>query len=90
MAQVTEPRSSPSSPPGQPNIQDVFLNFARRDRVAVTIHLMDGRSFEARIKNFDKFAVVVEVDGNDQLIFKHAISTIETPRAVANYFSQQS
>jgi host factor-I protein len=90
MAQVTEPRSSSSSPPGQPNIQDAFLNFARRDRVAVTVHLMDGRSFEARIKNFDKFAVVVEVDGNDQLIFKHAISTIETPRAVANYFSQQS
>jgi host factor-I protein len=90
MAQVTEPRSSSSSPPGQPNIQDAFLNFARRDRVAVTVHLMDGRSFEARIKNFDKFAVVVEVDGNDQLIFKHAISTIETPRSVANYFSQQS
>jgi len=90
MAQVTEPRSSSPSSTAQPNIQDVFLNFARRDRVAVTIHLMDGRSFEARIKNFDKFAVVVEVDGRDQLIFKHAISTIETPRAVANYFSQQS
>jgi host factor-I protein len=88
MAQVTEPRSSSSSPSAQPNIQDAFLNFARRDRVAVTIHLMDGRSFTARIKNFDKFAVVVDVDGNDQLIFKHAISTIETPRAVANYFSQ--
>jgi host factor-I protein len=88
MAQVTEPRSSSSPPSAQPNIQDAFLNFARRDRVAVTIHLMDGRSFAARIKNFDKFAVIVEVDGNDQLIFKHAISTIETPRAVANYFSQ--
>ena len=89
MAQVTEPRS-PSSSSAQPNIQDVFLNFARRDRLSVNIRLMDGRSFAARIKNFDKFAVVVEVDGNDQLIFKHAISTIETPRAVANYFSQQS
>ena len=86
MAQVTEPRSSSALP----NIQDAFLNFARRDRVAVTIHLMDGRSLEARIKNFDKFAVVVDVGGQDQLIFKHAISTIETPRAVANYFSAQS
>ena len=83
MAQVTEPRSSSA----QPNIQDAFLNLARRDRIAVIIHLMDGRHFEARIKNFDKFAVVVEVDGHDQLIFKHAISTIETPRAVANYFA---
>ena len=88
MAQVTEPRSSSSS--AQPNIQDVFLNFARRDRLSVGIHLMDGRHLEARIKNFDKFAVVVEVDGSDQLIFKHAIATIETPRAVANYFASQA
>ena len=87
MAQVTEPRSASSA---QPNIQDVFLNFARRDRLTVTIHLMDGRSLEARIKNFDKFALVVEAGGNDQLIFKHAISTIETPRSVANYFAAQS
>ena len=70
MAQVSEPRASLSA---QPNIQDVFLNFARRDRLAVTMHLMDGRSFDARIKNFDKFAVIVEVDGTDQLVFKHAI-----------------
>jgi host factor-I protein len=48
---------------------------------------MDGRSLEARIKNFDKFAVVVEVGGHDQLIFKHAISTIETQRSVQNYFA---
>ena len=87
MAQVTEPRSSA---PGQSNIQDVFLNFARRDRLSVTIHLMDGRHLEARIKNFDKFALVVETGGQDQLIFKHAIATIETPRAVANYFSSHS
>ncbi len=83
MAQVSEPRSSPA----QSNIQDVFLNFARRDRLAVTIHLMDGRHFEGRIKNFDKFALIVEVAGHDQLIFKHAIATIETPRSVSNYFS---
>ncbi len=85
MAQVTEPRSSSA----QPNIQDVFLNLARRDRLTISIHLMDGRTVEGRIKNFDKFALVVEAGGNDQLIFKHAISTIETPRAVANYFAAQ-
>jgi len=84
MSQVTEPRVSSST---LPNIQDAFLNYARRDRVAVTIHLMDGRYFEALIKNFDKFAVVFEVDGGDRLVFKHAIATIETPRAVANYYS---
>jgi host factor-I protein len=83
MAQVTEQRSSSA----QPNIQDVFLNYARRDRLAVGIHLLDGRQFEGRIKNFDRFAVVVEVDGADQLVFKHAIATISTQRSVANYFA---
>ena len=90
MAQVTEPRSSSSSSPAQPNIQDAFLNLARRDRIAVTIHLMDGRHFEARIKNFDKFAVIIEVEGFDQLVFKHAIAAIETRRSVANYFTANS
>ena len=85
MAQVTEQRTP--APSTQPNIQDVFLNLARRDRLSVTISLMNGQQLEARIKNFDKFAVVVEVDGNDQLIFKHAIATIETERSVANYFA---
>ena len=81
--QIREPRPAPP----QPNIQDVFLNYARRDRVDVTVHLMDGRQLDARIKNFDKFAVIVDLDGADQLIFKHAIATIETKRSVANYFS---
>ena len=87
MPQVTEPRPPAAT---QPNIQDVFLNFARRDRVEVTIVLMDGRRLDARIKNFDKFALIVEVESADQLVFKHAIATIETPRSVANYFSSQS
>ena len=87
MAQVIDARSAASA---QSTIQDVFLNSARRDRLSVTIHLMDGRHIEARIKNFDKFALVVESSGQDQLIFKHAIATIETPRAVANYFSPNS
>jgi len=85
MAQVTEQRA----PAAQPNIQDVFLNYARRDRLSVIIHLIDGRQFDARIKNFDRFAVIVEVNGADQLVFKHAIATISTPRSVANYFASQ-
>jgi host factor-I protein len=75
MSHVSEPRA-PSS--AQPNIQDVFLNQARRDRIVVTIHLMDGRNFRGRIKNFDKFVVVFDVDGKDHMAFKHAIATIET------------
>ena len=85
MSQVTEPRTGAS----QPNIQDVFLNHARRERLAVSVHLIDGRQFDARIKNFDRFSVVVEVDGADHLVFKHAIATIATERSVANYFTSQ-
>jgi len=75
MSQATESRASAT----QPSIQDVFLNDARRGRVLLTIHLLDGRYFEGRIKNFDKFVVVFDVDGRDHLAFKHAIATIETP-----------
>jgi len=82
MAQVSEPRPTSSA---QPNIQDVFLNLARRDRLSVVLHLMDGRRLDARIKSFDRFAVIAEIDGSDHLVFKHAIATIETPRAVASY-----
>ena len=82
MAQVSEPRPASSA---QPNIQDVFLNLARRDRLAVVLHLMDGRRLDARIKSFDRFAVIAEIDGDDQLVFKHAIASIETRRALASY-----
>jgi host factor-I protein len=85
MAQVSEPRIS-SAPQ---NIQDAFLNYARRERLSVSLHLMDGRQFDARIKNFDRFAVIVEVNGTDHLVFKHAIATIGTQRSVASYLPSQ-
>ena len=90
MAQVSEPRTTSSNASTAPNIQDVFLNYARRERLTVTIQLMAGELLEGRIKNFDRFAVIVEVGGADHMVFKHAISTIETPRAVANYLSAHS
>jgi host factor-I protein len=86
MAQVSEPRTASA----QPNIQDAFLNYARRERLSVTIHLLDGRVLEARIKQFDRFAVVVEVEHVDQLVFKHAIATIATDRAIPNYLPPRS
>ena len=83
MAQATEPRTA--SP--FPNIQDAFLNHARREHLSVNVHLIDGRQFDARIKSFDRFAVVVEVDGADHLVFKHAIATIATECSIPNYFT---
>ena len=49
--------------------------------------IWNGPVPDARIKNFDRFAVIVEVNGGDQLVFKHAIATISTSRSVANYFA---
>ncbi len=71
----------------QPNIQDVFLNYARREKLAVQIRLMDGSDFDGRVKNFDRFAVIIERDGADHMIFKHAIATIRSPRSISNYYS---
>lgn len=58
------------------NIQDAFLNSARRERVLVAINLMNGSTLSGKIKSFDKFSVLLDVSGQDFLIFKHAISTI--------------
>jgi host factor-I protein len=70
-----------------PNIQDVFLNYARREKLPVHIRLMDGTDFEGRVKNFDRFAVIVEHNGADHMVFKHAIATIRSPRTMGNYYS---
>ena len=85
MAASSEPRAASTSP----NIQDVVLNYARRERLGVTIRLMDGSDFEGRIKNFDRFAVIVEREGGDQMVFKHAIATIATSRALGTYYTHQ-
>jgi host factor-I protein len=77
------------SKPAQPNIQDVFLNYVRREKLTVTIRMMDGSELEGRIKNFDRFALVLDQGGADYMLFKHAIAAIKTPKAVSNYFSHQ-
>ena len=73
----------------QPNIQDVFLNYVRREKLVVSIRMMDGSELEGRIKNFDRFALILDQSGTDHMIFKHAIAAIKTPKSVSNYFSHQ-
>jgi RNA chaperone Hfq len=48
---------------------------------------MDGTEFEGRVKNFDRFAVIIETGGADHMFFKHAIATMRSPRSISNYFS---
>lgn len=59
----------------QINIQDQFLNRVRRDRIRVTVELISGQKIEGTVMSFDNFSIVLRKEG-DQLIYKHAISSI--------------
>lgn len=58
------------------NLQDTFLNQARRERMPVTVFLMNGFQLRGVIRGFDAFAVLVDSEGRQQMIYKHAISTV--------------
>jgi host factor-I protein len=58
------------------NIQDTFLNTARKDKTPVTVYLLSGVKLNGRIRSFDKYSVILESNNQEQLIFKHAISTV--------------
>jgi host factor-I protein len=62
------------------NIQDAFLNTVRREKTTVTVYLLNGAKLTGRIRSFDKFSVLLESGSLEQLIFKHAISTISQSR----------
>src|SRR5450432_1522491 len=63
------------------NIQDSFLNTARKERTNITIYLVSGVKLTGRIRSFDKYSVVLDTNNQEQLIFKHAISTIAMGRS---------
>jgi host factor-I protein len=69
--------------PAAQNIQDTFLNTARRERSSITIYLMSGVKLTGRIRSFDKYSVVLETNNQEQLIFKHAISTVAVGKSHA-------
>ena len=58
------------------NIQDAFLNTLRREKAIITIHLLHGSTLNGRLKSFDKFSVLIDSNGQEFLIFKHAIATV--------------
>jgi host factor-I protein len=71
--------------PAQQNIQDSFLNTARKERHNITIYLVSGVKLTGRIRSFDKYSVVLETGSQEQLIFKHAISTVVIARAAHSH-----
>ena len=65
----------------QPNLQDTFLNHIRKNKVPVTVFLVNGVKLQGVITWFDNFCVLLKRDGHPQLVYKHAISTVmpQTP-----------
>lgn len=64
------------------NLQDLFLNQLRRERIPVTIYLEKGYQYKGLVKSFDNFVILLENDGKQNLIYKHAISSIVPTKAV--------
>ncbi len=67
------------------NIQDSFLNTARKDKAPITIYLLSGVKLSGRIRSFDKYSVVLETNNQEQLIFKHAISTVVLAKGAVHH-----
>lgn len=67
----------------QINLQDSFLNQVRKDNVSVTLYLINGFQLRGVVRGFDNFTVIIESDGKQMLVYKHAISTITPTRPVA-------
>ena len=70
---------------GSINLQDNFLNTVRKDKINVTIYLVNGFQLRGVIKSFDNFTVLIESEGKQQMIYKHAISTLKPAKNVDIY-----
>ena len=66
----------------QLNLQDLVLNTARKERMNVTVFLMNGFQFKGIVRGFDSFVVIIETEGKQQMIYKHAISTVVPPKSL--------
>ena len=74
---------------GNINLQDVFLNQVRKDNTSITIFLVNGFQLRGQVRGFDNYTIVLDSEGKQQMIYKHAISTIIPAKAVNFYQSQQ-
>ena len=65
------------------NLQDASLNYIRREKIPVTLFLMNGFQLRGVVRSFDSFVVLIDADGRQQMIYKHAISTVAPARPVS-------
>jgi host factor-I protein len=66
----------------QNNLQDIFLNNARRNKIQLIIHLLNGFQLKGTVKGFDNFTVILDSDNKQMLIYKHSISTITPAKPI--------
>ena len=71
------------------NLQDVFLNQLRKDKVPAIFILTNGFQFKGIVKGFDSYVVILESEGKQELVFKHAISTISPAKSISILDSEQ-
>lgn len=71
----------------QINLQDAFLNQVRKENIPVTIFLVNGFQLKGMVRGFDNFTVILELEGKQQMVYKHAISTVAPMRAVNTNFN---
>lgn len=64
------------------NLQDIFLNGVRKSRASVIIHLVNGFQLKGVVKGFDSFIVMLDSDGKQMMVYKHAITTITPSKPV--------
>lgn len=72
------------------NLQDIFLNQARKEQIAVTVFLTNGFQFKGMVRGFDNFTVILESDRKQQLVYKHAISTIIPSKPISVLETEES
>jgi len=70
------------------NLQDTFLNQVRKENIPVTIFLINGFQLKGMVRGFDSFTVILESDGKQLMVYKHAISTISPVRPVSTSFAE--
>lgn len=71
------------------NLQDAFLNQVRKEGIAVTIYLVNGFQLRGLVKGFDNFTIILDTDGKQQLVYKHAVSTIIPVRPLIDFSAEK-
>lgn len=72
------------------NLQDVFLNQVRKEHILINIFLINGFQLKGVVKGFDNYTIILDTDGKQQLVYKHAISTLIPQRPISFTFAEKS